>query len=151
MQGGFGRGEGVRDWLANADGRVVCLGMDRGEDYIEGILEALRRHGVRSGVMLSTVATFERVRLHQSQGLEDVNDQRVRTIQGPVEVTGVSGIIADGEPHLHATVADRDGHAYGGHLEPGCPVLYLAEVAVLALDAPGMTRRPGPDGRGLRG
>ncbi len=122
------------------------MSLDPGQDYLEGLRAALTREGVTDGIMLSTVATFARCRLHQVQSLTDVTDQRVLTLEGPVEVAGVSGVIAAGEPHLHASVADRDGRAYGGHLEPDCPVLYLAEASVLAVASPGMRRSHGENG-----
>ena len=142
----------MRAWEAKTDGRVVFLSFERGEDYLSGLEAALARHGVASGVVLSTVATFERCRLHMVQGLDDVDDLKVLALAGPIEVTAISGIIAQGRAHLHASVADPDGRAYGGHLEPDCPVLYLAEAAILAVDAPGMTRAPAANGvEGLRG
>jgi predicted DNA-binding protein with PD1-like motif len=142
----------MREWEAMTDGRIVFLSFERGEDYVRGLETALARRGIRSAVVLSTVATFARCHLHMAQGLEDVNDLKILDLEGPVEVTAISGIVSDGQAHLHASVADRDGRGYGGHLEPDCPVLYLAEVALLAVDAPTMTRQPGTDGvAGLRG
>ncbi len=97
--------------------------------------------------MLSAVATFERCRLHQAQGTGVPIEERVLALDGPIEVMQISGVnAARHRPHLHAAVADRNGTAYGGHLDPGSRVLYLAEVAVLETPAVEMARRPGADG-----
>jgi len=40
----------------------------------------------------------------------------------------VMGIIANGEPHLHAVVSDHEV-AYAGHLKGGCRMLYLAKIS----------------------
>lgn len=136
----------MRHFAALVAGRMVLVSFDPGEDYPEGRKAALARHGVAHGVALSTAATFARWRLHQVPSLWDVADQRTLSLDGPIGVTGVSGVVVPGQPHLHATVADRDDKAYGGQLEPDCPVPYLAQAAVLALDALAMARTPGADG-----
>jgi hypothetical protein len=58
-------------------------------------------------------------------------EDRIYTCDQPLEVSNISGIIADGKPHLHMTVGYRDEWALAGHVEPGCEVLYLAELVVL--------------------
>ena len=58
----------------------------------------------------------------------------------PLEVASISGIIADGFPHLHTVISDHE-KAYAGHLEPGCRILYLGEVVIQEiLDQP-LTRQ----------
>jgi hypothetical protein len=49
-----------------------------------------------------------------------------------VEIVGMAGVIADYHVHCHLTLCDRRG-AFGGHLEEGCRVLSLAEIAILKL------------------
>jgi len=136
----------MQSWEARSAGRVVFLRLDRGDDLLDALAQALARHGVRDGVVLSTVATFERCRLHQAQGTGFPIEEEILELAGPVEVMQASGVVASGQPHIHATVADRRGHAYGGHLEPGSTVLYLAEVAILETVGTAMARRPSPDG-----
>ena len=53
----------------------------------------------------------------------------------------MQGVIADGTPHIHMNVSTKDS-AIGGHLEPGCRVLYLAEVVILEFDGLSLTRVP---------
>lgn len=51
-------------------------------------------------------------------------------MEGPLELVSVSGLIADHKPHIHCTMAIRGNKMFTGHLEPGCKVLYLSEVAI---------------------
>lgn len=56
-----------------------------------------------------------------------------------MELASIDGIIADGVPHLHTVVSDHE-KAYAGHLEPGCRVLYLAEIVIMELEGDALTR-----------
>jgi predicted DNA-binding protein with PD1-like motif len=52
-------------------------------------------------------------------------------LKGSYEIASIQGIIADGEPHLHLTVCEGN-QTVAGHLEDGCVVLGVAEVAILS-------------------
>ncbi|MCL6614258.1 MAG: DNA-binding protein, partial [Firmicutes bacterium] len=65
----------------------------------------------------------------------------------PRKPSAIQGLIIDGQPHLHAVVSDRE-RAYAGHLENGCRVLYLAEIAAMEL-AGGENLQRRPDERGI--
>ena len=60
-------------------------------------------------------------------------------MKGCYEISAIQGIIADGEPHLHVTLCEGD-KTIAGHLEDGCKVMTLAEIAILRADA-GKVRR----------
>jgi len=49
--------------------------------------------------------------------------------------------LKDGRPFLHAhvTLADKEGHAFGGHLAPGT-IVFVCELVVQALEGPEFTR-----------
>ena len=49
-------------------------------------------------------------------------------------------MIADRELHLHIVVSVMEEEVYCGHLEPGCEVLYLAEVGILKCNGLAMKR-----------
>ena len=52
--------------------------------------------------------------------------------QNPIELGSAQGLTINGEPHFHLTVSDSK-RVYTGHMEPGCEVQYLAELAILEL------------------
>ena len=122
----------MNSWNART-GRALVLSLDPGDDVLKSLVDACAAAGLRHGFVASGVGTLDRCRLHcvtttQYPPVEHFPEW----IDTPLELTGMSGVIVDGKPHIHATVAD-ESQAWGGHLEPGCRVLYLAEVVLVEL------------------
>ncbi len=109
---------------------IVCVYMERGDDFHECIERAARERGIRSGAILSGIGTFDQARIHHIVHTDFPAEDKFVTIEGPVELCSVDGIIANYAPHMHCTMALRGEELFAGHLEPGCRVLYLAEVVI---------------------
>lgn len=109
---------------------VHVLQLDQGEDLLGSILEFIERSGVRHGAVISGIGTLDRCTLHMvtTTGYPPV-EVFPEWIDRPLELVGMQGVIAAGQPHIHMTVSDTT-QATGGHLEPGCRILYLAEVVI---------------------
>ena len=126
------------------DGHVVVR-LDRGDLALESITEACERHGVDTGVVVSGIGTFETLNIHyvnRTDLPERSEDRNVRLeLEGAWEVTNVDGVVADGEPHLHVTAFDGD-RTVGGHLESGCEINVLGEVAIRPIEGLSLERRP---------
>ncbi|TVR62872.1 MAG: DNA-binding protein [Gemmatimonadales bacterium] len=99
----------------------VCtdlLAFGTGDDVIPLLQGFLRDEGIRAGRVGPGIGAFSSAVL----AFFDPQEGKYHEfeIQGPVEVTNVSGNVAtlDGEPrlHLHATLSRRDGSCVGGHL-----------------------------------
>ena len=58
----------------------------------------------------------------------------------------MSGIIANGEPHIHISLS-QDDKGFGGHLEEGCIILTLAEIVIVKIEKE-MERRISEEGFG---
>jgi predicted DNA-binding protein with PD1-like motif len=54
-------------------------------------------------------------------------------IAGDLEILTLSGTVADGAAHLHASVSDAQGQVFGGHVAPGCIVRTTAELLLAVL------------------
>ena len=67
------------------------------------------------------------------------NDEFVEISDRALELVSVHGLIVDSQPHIHMTVGDME-RTWAGHLEDGCVVLYLAEVAIGRLDGVSLAR-----------
>lgn len=119
---------------------VICLRLDQDEDVQESVEALAAALDIRAGAVLSGIATLKRACLHMVTTTGYPSKQAYLNMTGPIEVTSISGIIADGQPHLHATITNSSGEAFGGHLEPGCVVLFLAELVVVKFEGPGLTR-----------
>lgn len=124
---------------------IICVYVEPGEDFHESIEEAARRHDVQSGVVLSGIGTFDRARIHHITHTDFPAEDRFVTIEGPLELCSVDGIIADYVPHMHTTMALRGEELFAGHLEPGCRVLYLAEVVIARFSGAELERDTHPE------
>jgi len=119
-----------------AQGRVteiICVGFGRGDLFLEGICEAVRKQHIVHGAVISGMGTFDTCRMHftTNPGLPP-HDEFIE-LHGALELVSVQGLIVNGKPHLHMTVGDLK-RTWAGHLEEGCRVLYLAEVAIARLE-----------------
>ena len=116
----------------NATGikRLVIIRLDQGDLLLESITAACAAENLRNGAVISAIGTLDYCTLHMvmTTGYPAVEHFEVWEDK-PLEVSSVSGIIAAGIPHLHMVVSDHE-KAYSGHVEPGCRVLYLAEIVV---------------------
>ncbi len=131
----------MQHWSGGSFGRTVFVRLDNGDDFLESLQQVLQESNIRFGVVVSGIATFKRCRLHQVQHTDYPPQESILELNEALEVMNVDGIIADGQLHIHCTVATRDGKTYGGHVEPGCTVLYLAEVCIAEVNDVKMSRR----------
>ncbi len=125
---------------------LLAIGIRPGEMLLETIKKALAEHDVKNGVVVSGIGTLKSVHLHCITHTRFPSDNHFwREEDVPAELLSVSGIVADGEPHLHVTVSSGEDRCWGGHLEDDSEVLYLAEIAVLKCNALAMTRTQDPE------
>jgi len=125
-------------------GELVALRLDRGDDLLASIETAARHRAIHTGLVLSGIGTLDRARLHHITHTAYPPQDAIVEYQGPIELLSIQGLIADHVPHLHTCISIAD-KTYMGHLEPGCRVLYLAEIALARLDGLRLCRRPHPD------
>jgi hypothetical protein len=113
---------------------MILVRFDPGELLLEGLRELIRAEGIRTGLVVSGIGTLSDCRLHQSVAGYPPNlmtrHQEYLELRGSYEIASIQGIIADGDPHLHITLSEGS-HTVAGHLEDGCVVMTLAELAIL--------------------
>jgi predicted DNA-binding protein with PD1-like motif len=121
-------------------GRIFILRLDQGDFVLESINELIERENIKNGVVVSAIGTLDYCTLHMvmTTGYPPV-EHFEKWEDKPLELASIDGIIADGVPHLHTVVSDHE-KAYAGHLEPGCRVLYLAEIVIMELEGDALTR-----------
>ncbi len=119
---------------------VVTISIEPGEMLLETIQEALKKHSIKNGVVISGIGTLKSCHLHYVTHCDFPPSNRFFTIEKPLELSSISGIIADGEPHLHVVASYADEKTYTGHLEDSSQVLYLVEVTILVFNDLQMTR-----------
>jgi predicted DNA-binding protein with PD1-like motif len=112
---------------------------------LETIQDLIRKNGITDGVVLTAAGSLQECTFHRVKSLADKPEDEFTTVKEPMEILNINGLIADGEPHFHLTLAGARG-AFGGHLENGCRVLYRAELAIARLKGPALARKPNEAG-----
>jgi predicted DNA-binding protein with PD1-like motif len=119
---------------------LITIGFAPGEMLLESIREAIKDQEIINGAVISGIGTLKTCHLHYVDHTGFPPKDIFYKLEKPLELLNVSGLIADGEPHLHIMVSCRDNETYGGHLENKSEVLYLAEIAILVFNDHHMTR-----------
>lgn len=119
---------------------VVTINIEPGEMLLETIREALKKHSIKNGVAAPGIGTLKSYHLHHVKHCDFPSSNRFFAIERPLELSSISGIMANGEPYLHVVVPYADEETYSSHLEDSSQVLYLAEVTILVFNDLQMTR-----------
>lgn len=111
---------------------IITLRLDYGDDIHRSMERLCKDQGIHTGVIVSGIGTLYKARLHVIIATDFPGRDEIKETEGPIEISGIHGIIADYKPHMHFTIYNREtDQVMAGHLEPGCLVLYLAELCVL--------------------
>jgi uncharacterized protein len=119
---------------------VFMARLKHGADLIDEITSLCKKNNIRLG-RVNAIGAVQKARL-------GFYDQQTKTydffeMDRPLEITNLTGNISlkDGEPmaHVHVTLADHDGKAYGGHLAQGT-VIFACECVIEAFDGPEFNR-----------
>jgi uncharacterized protein len=124
---------------------LITIGFKPGEMLLESIQVAIASQGIRNGAVVSGIGTLKTCRMHYVEHTGFPPRDHFFTLEKPLELLSVSGLIAGGEPHLHIVVSCGQDEVFGGHLEPGSEVLYMAEVAILVFNEHQLERQFDPD------
>ena len=110
---------------------IITLGIRPGEMLLESIIQAIEDNNIENGIVISGIGTLKTCHLHYITHTNFPSTNKHVTIEKPLELNSISGVIASKKPHLHIVVTHKDADTYGGHLELGSEVLYLAEVVII--------------------
>lgn len=98
-------------------GQMYYVRIDRGEE----VMASLKEFAVREKITLAGITGLGAAGLVEA-GLYIVEDKKYKsnTFEGEFEILSLTGTITekDGSPylHLHISIADEKGAAFGGHL-----------------------------------
>ncbi|MGQ0523969.1 MAG: PPC domain-containing DNA-binding protein [Betaproteobacteria bacterium] len=112
-------------------GEIVVVRLAYGELLMESIQEICRQRRIRDGLILTGFGSLTDIAVSGAVGASfPPRKFYQRTRPRGVEILAMSGVIADYHVHCHLVLSDRN-QAFGGHLERGCRVLSLAEIALM--------------------
>lgn len=125
-------------------GKVVVVRLGYRDLLLESLQEICRAEKIRNGVILTGFGSLTDVSVTGVLG-PAFPPRRFYNRRSPrgVEILAIAGVIADYHVHAHVVLCDKKG-AFGGHLEPGCRVLSLAEIALMRVDGVKLARRLDP-------
>lgn len=98
-----------------------------GQDLRRALEAAVAGRGVQAAFVLSGIGSLSPAVLRLAGA------STVLTIAGDTELLTLSGTVAAGATHLHASVSDAQGEVRGGHVAYGCTVRTTAEVLLALL------------------
>lgn len=112
-------------------GEIVVVRLAYGDLLLESIQEVCRQRGIRDGVILTGFGSLTDIAVSGAVGASFPPRKFYRrTRPRGVEILAMAGVIADYHVHCHLVLSDRN-RAFGGHLERGCRILSLAEIALM--------------------
>jgi predicted DNA-binding protein with PD1-like motif len=107
-----------------------------GADLRAPLQELLIARGFEAAFVVAGIGSLAPARLRLAGA------QAASEIEGDSEILTLGGTLSLDGAHLHASVADAQGHVAGGHVLPGCIVRTTAEVLVAWLDGWSLSRQP---------
>lgn len=139
----------MRTFVCHEYGRVIVMHLKKGDLLLESITEGLKEQGVKNALLVSGIGSLRRLSMHGIKECTDTPSDYYYTIDAPVELGCLQGIVLDGVPHLHGVCSTPDGKTYVGHLEPGTEVQFLGELSFIEVPDMKLTRRPNEFGVGF--
>jgi predicted DNA-binding protein with PD1-like motif len=104
---------------------ILVIRLKRGEEIKAGVMEACRKYEIKNAVIMSMVGSLNGAVYYDPVMNPDVkcgvSYADPISLERPVQLLSAHGEVChrdDGELyiHIHATFADSQGNAYGGHL-----------------------------------
>ena len=120
---------------SNGAVRATLITLSRGEYVLESLRDYLRSMKLSTAVICSGIGSLDQANLHTIVGTGLPPEERYYQLEGPIEVTGLQGTVAGGEPHLHVVCRhETTGIVYVGHVENKNRVCYRIELSLLAFE-----------------
>lgn len=119
--------------------RVHILRIDPGEDVLDSVKNFLGKTSLRQAIVLGGYGTLAAHSLHWVTHNHIPTENAFGRAEGGIEILGMSGLVVDGEPHIHVTLATQQG-AYGGHMEEGCRAYVLCEIFFAEIEGKKLAR-----------
>lgn len=129
-------------------GQVIVLNLQRGDLLLETIESELKKSNIKDALLTSAIGSLQRVVLHRVIGTGREPEDEFVTLEKPMELASLQGMVLDGKAHFHMVVSDVE-QSYTGHLEPGTTVLYLGEVSLVELKGVSLCREKNEDNIGM--
>lgn len=136
----------MKYFIEEGNGKKVIIRLDSGDMLLESIEQVIAEANIKDGVVVSGIGTLSDTRIHM---VTTVSYPAVEIYpvwnDVPMELSSISGIIADYMPHLHIVFSSPE-KTFSGHLEHGCKTLYLCEIVIEVFEKLELQRRKNSKG-----
>ena len=95
-----------------------CVRLRRGQDLMLSIKELCREKNIAAGVVLSAVGCISEGRVRDASGVN------IQQIEDHCEIVSLNGTVSAARCHLHIALSKEDLSTIGGHLCPGCIIMF---------------------------
>ncbi len=126
-------------FIGEGTGRVIVINLKRGELLLESIERELAAAGIKNVIITGAIGSLKKAVFHRVTGMDREPVDEFVTIEKPLELASLQGLVVDGHPHFHMVVSDLE-KSYTGHLEHGTEVLYLVEISLLEVEGLNLLR-----------
>ena len=129
----------MRTFVGEGLGRIVVLNLQRDEKVLESIRGQLAELGIKNAIVMSAIGSLKKAVFHRVTGFEKSPVDEFVTLEKPIELASLQGIVVDGEPHFHMVISDLE-KTYTGHLEEDTTVVYLSEITLAEINGLSLVR-----------
>ncbi len=123
--------------------RVHILRVDPGEDVLGAVKDFLGKTAIRQAIVMGGYGTLAAHSLHWVTHNRIPTENAFGRAEAGIEILAMNGLVVDGDPHIHVTLATQQG-AYGGHMEPGCKAYVLCEIFFAEVEGKTLARERVP-------
>lgn len=133
--------------------RVVAIRLSPQEDVLKSLISVCEKKGIKNGVIISAIGSLDGAKFYDPVVLPEKKAgygySDVIELKGPIELLSLNGIICNRNdkilPHLHFSLSDENGKAYGGHVIEGNKVLLTVDMVIGELEGIHMGREYDPE------
>jgi len=118
---------------------VIAFRLKPGTDVLDGITEVCKQYNIKNGIIMSALGSWRQAAFYNPvtlpNGRPGYSDPIILKGNGFLELLSLSGMICHDDegnilPHIHISISDERGNAYGGHLINGCEVLLTTDIVI---------------------
>ena len=112
--------------------RMLFIKLEPDDDILESLTQAAKEHQIKTG-FFTAIGAVSPAKI----GFYEMHQKNYKTLtfEGDFELVSCIGniTIKDNSPliHAHLVIADKDGHAFGGHLLPGTRISITGEIFLI--------------------
>lgn len=130
----------MKSFIASDYGRIIVIHLEKGEKVLESIENKISQLYIKNAVVLSAIGSLRKLSYHIITSTEAASSDEYLTIEKPLELSSIQGLILDGKPHFHVVCSSPDS-VYTGHLEYESEVQYLVEISIMEVKDMELTRK----------